>query len=247
VKLDTITKLVIHELRSLGPGQNSDRRGPICDLVLADIPNAEHAINVATHVLQRVCSLLCEEYFWSDNRDKGPSPFTEQFEAWIDTMPMCLEGKAVSIRHKYWSQARVDEFLWIMLHLAKLHEWEVEDRRPINATHYVNASACEDENEEFLAAIQAWQPENSEEHALTIAEGFADESNRLGICPWRLLATSILGCPLGGGLPPCDDPLPLESHEPGCETRDGNERSCSPWKEDRSDAKIIQFPRKERP
>jgi hypothetical protein len=244
VRLDEITKLVIHELRSLRPEQNSDRRGPICDLMLADIPNIEHAIGIAVRILQRVCSLLCGDYFWSDNRDKGPSEFTEQFEAWIDPMPMFLEYKAVSIRHKYWSQKRVDEFLWIMLHLAQIHGWEVEDRRPANATHYINATACEDENEEFLATIRAWQPEVSEEDALTIAEGYADEANRLCVCPWRLLATGILGCPLGGGLPPCDDPLPPESHEPGCETRDGGRRSCSPWKEDRSDAKVIQFPRK---
>jgi hypothetical protein len=97
--------------------------------MLANISNIEHAINVAVRILQRVCSLLDEGYFWSDNRDKGPSDLTEQFEAWIDSMPMHLEYKAVSIRHKYWSQRRVNEFLGIMFHLAQLHDWKVEDRR----------------------------------------------------------------------------------------------------------------------
>ena len=223
MRLDEIKGLVIHELRPLGPGQDSDRRGPICDLMLTDYPNTEHTINVAVRVLQRVCSLLDEGYFWSDNRDRGPSDFTEQFEAWIDPMPMCLEGKAVRIRHKYWSQERVDEFLGIMLHLAQLHKWEVEDRRPADATHYVNPAASDDENEEFLAAIQTWHPGISDEDAVAIAEGHADEAERLDVCPWRLLVASILGTPIGGGLPPASDDLPPESHEPGCETRDGGE------------------------
>jgi len=238
MRLDEIRRLVIHELRPLGPGQNSDRRGTICELVLADIPNTEHAVNVAVRVLQRVCSLLDEGYFWSDNRDKGPTEFTEQFESWIAGEPA---AKAVRIRHKYWSQERVDEFLGIMLHLAQLHGWEVEDRRPADATHYVNAAASDDENEEFLAAIQAWHPGISDEDAVAIAEGHADEAERLDICPWRLLVASMLGAPLGGGLlPASDDPLPPESHEPGCETRDGGECSCSPYR----DAKVIPFPKR---
>jgi hypothetical protein len=187
MKIDLVTKLVIHELRSLGPDQQSDRRGPICDLMLADIPNTEHAIDVATRVIQRVCSLLDDSYFWSDNRDKGPSEFTEQFEAWIDPMPVYLEGKAVRIRHKYWSQGRIDGFLAIMLELADLHGWEVDDRRSLEH------EPGDREEEEFLEAVGKLNPEAGPEEVAELAESYADSAHHMDTCPWRLLALDTAG------------------------------------------------------
>jgi hypothetical protein len=184
MKLDEIKGLVIHELRPLGPGQDSDRRGTICELVLTDIPNFEHAVNVAVRVLQRVCSLLDGDYFWSDNRDKGPSEFTEQFESWIAGEP---DAKAVRICHKYWSQKRVDEFLGIMLHIAKLHGWEVEDRR---ADEH---EPCDREEEEFLEAVEKLNPEVGQEEIIELAESYTDAAFHMNTCPWRLLTLDIAG------------------------------------------------------
>lgn len=125
MRLNEIAKLVIYELRS-----TSDRRGPICDLILSN--DSTHAVNVAVRVFQRVASLLASEYFWSNK--EGIKEFTEQFESWIDGMPVGMEGKAVRIRHKYWDQKRIDGFLKIMIDLAHLHEWELDDRRELPMT-----------------------------------------------------------------------------------------------------------------
>lgn len=189
MKIDLVTRLVIHELRPLGSGQNSDRRGPICDLMLADIPNTERAISVAVRILQRVCSLLDDGYFWSDNRDKGPSEFTEQFEAWIDPMPVFLEGKAVRILHKYWSKERVDGFLDIMARLAQLHGWEIEDHR--SWEH----EPGDHEEEMFLEAVEKLHPEveGDQEEIQQLAEEYTESAHHMDTCPWRLLALNAAG------------------------------------------------------
>jgi len=123
MRIDLVKKLVVYKLSSA----RSDRRGPVCDLILADIPNAEYAINVATRILQRVCSLLGNAYFWSSKRDEGPTEFEEQFESWIGSLINVRHR--VRIWHKYWTDDKVEAFVEIMLVLARLHGWEVEDRR----------------------------------------------------------------------------------------------------------------------
>jgi hypothetical protein len=196
MRIDLIKGLVIHELRPLEFG-DSDRRGPICDLMLAEIPNAEHAIGVAVRILQRVCSLLDDSYFWSDNRDKGPSQFTEQFEAWIDPTPSLLEGKAVRIRHKYWTQKRVEGFLEIMLQLAQLHGWEVEDRRTKSSIAKAGCSTDMD-GKEFLratTAIHAGAEYNQDDLAdmAELAVDITESAYQMNTCPWRLLALNAAG------------------------------------------------------
>ncbi len=143
---------------------------------------------MATRIIQRVCSLLDDAYFWSDKRDKGPSEFTEQFEAWVDPMPTCLEGQAVRIRHKYWDQERVEGFLEIMLVLARLHRWEVEDRRRLGE------NPVELEAEEFAAAVRGLgvpivgKDADFDSAAAYYMERAAAEK----ACPWRLLVVDVL-------------------------------------------------------
>ncbi len=185
MRIDVVRRLVIHQLRPLGLGQQSDRRGPVCDLVLADIPNTEHAANIATRILQRVCSLLDESYFWSDNRDKGPSEFTEQFEAWIDAS--CFDGNTVHIRHKYWSEERVDGFLEIMLTLARLHRWEVEDRRGVD-----DDKEAEEEAGEFMVSIASWRPDAGEDAVEAAWSDYMERAASGNTCPWRLLVRDML-------------------------------------------------------
>lgn len=190
MRISLVTKLVVHDLRPLGPGRQSDRRGPICDLVLADVPNAEHAIDVATRTLQRVCSLLDDSYFWSDSRDKGPSGFTEQFESWIDPGPDGLEGKAVRIRHKYWDEDKIGAFLDIMLSLALLHGWEVDDRRTVGPSVEEESLRADQEEEEFLDAVARLRKGDNPHE---VAEGYAESAYHMDTCPWRLLVLDLAG------------------------------------------------------
>lgn len=207
MKIDLVKGLVIHDLRPLGAGYQSDRRGPICDLILADIPNTEHAINVATRILQRVCSLMSDSYFWSDNRDKGPTEFHEQFESWIDPVPLHREGKAVTLRHKYWPQGRIDKFLDIMVNLANLHGWEVDDRRKTGPSIEEEDARRDQENVEFLDAVTAIHKgdQSSPEGMVEMCELAGDiieAARQMDTSPWRLLAMNAAGmcwCSPGGG------------------------------------------------
>jgi hypothetical protein len=188
-RIDEIVRLVIHELRPLGLGRQSDRRGPICDLALADIPNTEHAIGVATRMIQRVCSLLDGSHFWSANRDKGPSGSTDRFEAWID---ICPEGKAVRICHKYWGEEKVGVFAAIMLHLADLHGWAVDDRRVAKPAGDVEEPQDREE-EEFLEVVGRLNPAMEPDVVAELAETYANSAFHMNTSPWRLLALDAAG------------------------------------------------------
>jgi len=189
-KIDLVTKLVIYELRPLGYGQQSDRRGPICDLMLADIPNTELAIGVAMRILQRVCSLMDNAYFWNDNLDKGPSEFTEQFESWIDPMPTGLGGKVVRIRHKYWSENKIEAFIAILLVLANLHGWTVDDRRVVDPSLEAAEAQHDLEDGEFLDAVARLRKGESPRE---VAEEYAESAYQMDMCPWRLLVLDLAG------------------------------------------------------
>lgn len=190
MRIDTVKGLVIHQLRQLGIGSQSDRRGPVCDLLLADIPNTEHAIDVAVRVIQRVCSLMDDSYFWSDKRDKGPTEFHEQFESWIDPLPLNQEGKAVRLTHKYWSQTRIDKFLDIMVTLAHIHGWTVDDRRKVEPSIEEAEAQRDAEDAEFLEAVGKFC---EGEDVVEAAEQYIDSAYQMNTSPWRLLALDAIG------------------------------------------------------
>jgi len=181
MRIDLIKGLIVYQLST----NRLDRRGPICDLILKDIQNERHSIDVAMRIVQRICSLLDDGYFWNDNRDRGVSGFSEQFECWISSED---DAGVVSVRHKYWDDSKIETFIGTMLLLARLHKWDVDDRRKedsefskvvnVVAKKYSNLIGTHDEGGSLYAEyMERAKIENSSPWrllALDLAEGFPE-------------------------------------------------------------------------
>jgi len=172
MKINAIRKLVICE-----PPNGPRHRERVCELVLSDTEDANHAANAAIRLLRRVCSLLPQDSSPSRDGDLG------QPEDWIGRVPATKGGGVVALEHKRRGQDWIGALIEIMVGLADLHGWEVEDRRTVG----------DDEEEKFLEAVAFCRPDLSPEDQGNLADEYAVAAYRIGLSPWRLLVCNMLG------------------------------------------------------
>lgn len=127
-------------------------------------------------------------------------------------------SKYAEFRPARWSPQRTQAFVGIMISLACDRGWEIEDRRqPI------------DEEREFIDAVAAFGPELDGCEVMEQVSAYRMEAERVGTCPWRLLACEMLGIVHDFGAHDSGEFVPPLPKEPNTDQR--------------ADAKVIPFPK----
>jgi hypothetical protein len=128
--LNLIEKVTFYKLRT----DTTDRRGKICTILFKKVNNTELPHQVGIHLLSQVISLLSNNYFGHLFTYEDIKQCSEVNSCWIDMDYINLkipeeesESRAIiTVRHKYWSEARASAFKNIIDDLAWLHEWDVD-------------------------------------------------------------------------------------------------------------------------
>lgn len=121
VQKSLVEKLVIHKLNLAPPGDSS-RRGTIVTLVPKKINNSAMAERELVEIIQYCYMLVGHHYAIHDLGKTG-----EQADCWVSNSMRPPYG--VCVNHKYWGENQIDAFVRILLVLAEVHKWEVEDER----------------------------------------------------------------------------------------------------------------------
>lgn len=112
------------------PVLRADRAGSARDIAsfeLVVIPNKEYAKQEGVAVVQRVVSLLAENYEYQATLERGKEG--EQCDAYIFPFSTADGTDIVSVREKYWSVEQIVAFKSIVRALSNLHGWQIEDEK----------------------------------------------------------------------------------------------------------------------
>lgn len=115
-----IKKLIIHKLDQ----DSYDRRGFVVSACFEPgLKDYGWHLRSAVELFQYCYMLVGHHYTIHALGETG-----EQADCWIDYDFHKL-GPRVYLNHKYWGQKQIDAFIDVLLVLARIHEWEVEDER----------------------------------------------------------------------------------------------------------------------